>query len=306
MNIHRIHRVAKLTGLTKDVLRVWERRYGLLNPTRGSNRYRNYSDDDVLLLRYLKGELDKGSSIGELAVSGREELLERARAASPPPARLSLDTPFARLLDELSVSLEPLDKTGFERRLNGAVAIVPFEEALHGILIPLQQRVGEMWHAGKISIAVEHYVSNLVQQKLFSVINQFPVTDQGPKVIVGCPANEHHELGALAVAYHCAVRGYRVIYVGRNTPVKDLARLCRDIEPALVLLSVTLSINGNDLRALVDSLIEDVAPLCPIGLGGPGLSSLRDRGDMRLTLLEDFEALDRALDRFLPARSTVG
>ncbi len=288
------------------MIRVWERRYGLIQPTRGANRYRNYSDDDVVLLRYLKQEVDRGSSIGELAVAGRDALLARARAASPPPTRLSEQTPFTRLLDELCTALEPLDKTGFERRLNGAVAIVPFEEALHGILIPLQKRVGEMWHEGRISIAVEHYVSNLVQQKLFSIINQFPVTDRGPKVIVGCPANEHHELGALAVAYHCAVRGCRVIYVGRNTPVRDLAALCREIEPALVLLSVTFATNGNDLTTLVDSLVQHITPLCIVGLGGPGISSLREIGNRRLMLLQDFEALDHMLNRFLPAQSAVG
>ncbi|HSE57410.1 MAG TPA: MerR family transcriptional regulator [Nitrospiraceae bacterium] len=212
MNTHRIHRVAKLTGLSKDVIRVWERRYGLLQPTRGANRYRNYSDDDVLLLRFVKEELDKGYSIGELVELGREELLDRARKAAS-PARLAADNPYGRLIEELIGSLDPLDKTTFERRLNGAVAIVPFEEALHGMLIPLERRIGELWHEGKISVAIEHYVSNLVQQKLFSVMNQFPLSDHGPKVIVACPPKETHELGALTVAYHCALRGCRVIYL---------------------------------------------------------------------------------------------
>src|SRR5512141_1141494 len=98
MNNHRIHRVAKLTGLSKDVIRVWERRFGVLKPTRGANRYRNYSDEDVALLRYLKDQLDAGGSIGDLARLGREELLNRMRAASP---RTSfIDNTFDRLLRE--------------------------------------------------------------------------------------------------------------------------------------------------------------------------------------------------------------
>ena len=141
MNIHRIHRVAKLTGLTKDVIRVWERRYGLLKPIRGANRYRNYSDEDVLLLRFLKQEQERGYSIGDLAELGRDELLARARQSAL-PARSPDSNPYARLIEQLIQSLDPLDKTSFERKLNGAVAIVPFDEALHGMLIPLQQRVG--------------------------------------------------------------------------------------------------------------------------------------------------------------------
>lgn len=303
MNTHRIHRVAKLTGLTKDVIRIWERRYGLLQPIRGANRYRNYSDDDVMLLRYLKQELDKGASIGELAAQGRDDLLQRARVVTS-PARIAEHNPFVRLLDELVACLDPLDKTAFERRLNGAVAIVPFEEALHGILIPLQERVGELWHAARLSIAVEHYVSKLVQQKLFSVINQLPIADHGPKVIVACPPNETHELGALTVAYHCAVRGCRVIYLGGDTPIEDLAGLCRAVEPVLVLLSLTLATQGNELRQLLQSIEEEVAPLCPVGIGGLGIETAGDWGEMRnVVLLDNMDSLDRLLDRLLPARS---
>lgn len=154
MNTHRIHRVAKLTGLSRDVIRVWERRFDLLKPTRGANRYRNYSDEDVALLRYLKQQLDAGESIGDLARVGREELINRLRAAAP--RTTVVDNTFDRLLRELLSALEPLDRVMFEKRLNGAVAVVPFEEALHGILLPLQERVGHLWHSGRIDIAVEH------------------------------------------------------------------------------------------------------------------------------------------------------
>jgi methanogenic corrinoid protein MtbC1 len=286
------------------VIRVWERRYGLLQPTRGANRYRNYSDDDVLLLRFVKGELDRGSSIGELVELGREELLGRARKAAS-PARLLVDYPYARLIEELIGSLDPLDKTTFERRLNGAVAIVPFEEALHGMLIPLERRIGELWHEGKISVAIEHYISKLVQQKLFSVMNQFSLSDHGPKVIVACPPKETHELGALTVAYHCALRGCRVIYLGSDTPIDDLSALCLEVQPALVLLSVTLGAQEDELRSLAEALAHKIKPLCPVGLGGTGLSSLRETFEKNgLVVLDDVDSLDRFLDRVCSVRSS--
>ncbi|MBL8051781.1 MAG: MerR family transcriptional regulator, partial [Nitrospira sp.] len=68
MNKHRIHRVAKLTGLSKDVIRVWERRYSLVKPSRSANRYREYTDEDISLFRFLKEELDRGQTIGGLAM----------------------------------------------------------------------------------------------------------------------------------------------------------------------------------------------------------------------------------------------
>ena len=207
MNAHRIHRVAKLTGLSRDVIRVWERRFGLVKPTRGANRYRNYSDDDVALLRYLKEQLDTGASIGDLARVGREELVNRLRAAAPRAA--IVDNTFDRLLRELLSALNPLDRVMFEKRLNGAVAVVPFEEALHGILLPLQEQVGQLWHDERINIAVEHYATNQIQQKMYAAINQLPVAEFGAKVVIACPPGEEHDIAALAVAYRCRVRGCR-------------------------------------------------------------------------------------------------
>jgi DNA-binding transcriptional MerR regulator len=185
MNTHRIHRVAKLTGLSKDVIRVWERRFGLLKPTRGANRYRNYSDEDVTLLRFLKEQLDAGGSIGELSKLGREELLGRARASAPQVS--FVDNTFSRLLRELLSTLNPFNRVTFEKCLNGAVAVVPFEEALHGILLPLQEQVGQLWHDGHLNVAIEHYVTKQIQQKIFSAMNQLPVAEFGTKVVVACP-----------------------------------------------------------------------------------------------------------------------
>ncbi len=84
MNKHRIHRVAKLTGLSKDVIRVWERRYSLVKPSRSANRYREYTDEDVSLFRFLKEEMDQGQTIGGLAMEGRDSLLQRMHASSIP------------------------------------------------------------------------------------------------------------------------------------------------------------------------------------------------------------------------------
>lgn len=296
MNIHRIHRVAKLTGLTKDVIRVWEKRYGLLKPSRGANRYRNYSDEDVVLLRYVKRELDKGASIGELAAVGRDELLTRARqtALAAHPGAVN---PYARLIEHLILSLEPLDKTAFERRLNGAIAIVPFEEALHAILFPLQEQVGQLWHDGRINVAIEHYVTRQIQQKIYSVMNQLPLTEQGPKVVVACPPGEEHELAALAVAYRCRVRGCLVYYLGANVPTSSLINLCRSVEPDLVVISVPLALPEAKATDLIHTVVSELGHLTKLAVGGNGAVEMRDRfKDSPVEVLDDFAALDRRLE----------
>lgn len=298
MNIHRIHRVAKLTGLSKDVIRVWERRFGLLKPTRGANRYRNYSDEDVTLLRFLKEQLDAGSSIGELAKLGREELLGRARASAP---RVSfVDNTFSRLLRELLSTLNPFDRVIFEKRLNGAVAVVPFEEALHGILLPLQEQVGQLWHEGHVNVALEHYVTKQIQQKIFSAMNQLPVAEFGAKVIVACPPGEEHDIAALAVAYRCRVRGCRVYYLGANVPIGSLTNLCDKVKPDLTIISFPLALPEANAAALVQSLTHEVVPASRLAVGGHGALAMRDLFvKSNIEIVEDFADLDVMLDRFM-------
>ena len=298
MNVHRIHRVARLTGLSKDVIRVWERRFNLLKPTRGTNRYRNYSDEDVTLLRYLKEQLDAGDSIGELSKLGREELLTRARAKTPRVA--AVENMFGRLLHELVSTLNPLDRVTFEKRLNGAVAVVPFDEALHGILLPLQEHVGQLWHEGQVSIAVEHYVTSQIQQKIFSAMNQLPVAEIGVTVVVACPPGEEHDIAALAVAYQCRVRGCRVYYLGANVPIAALVKFCSDVKPDLTILSLPIVRSEDKITELIQTLAHDVNPFTDLAVGGHGAVALQDQFlTSHIQVLEDFNDLDSMLDRLM-------
>ncbi|HSA63588.1 MAG TPA: MerR family transcriptional regulator [Nitrospira sp.] len=295
MNTYRIHRVAKLAGLPKDVIRVWERRYGLVKPLRSANRYREYTDEDVALLRFLKEELNRGQTIGTLALEGRDSLLTRMRTSSPPTTHEL--KPHTHLLDELFSLLDPLDKTRFEQKLNSAVAVIPFEEAVQRILLPLQRRVGEMWHEGRLNVAVEHYVTKIVQQKLFSVINQLPMNESGPRVIIACPEGEFHEVGALAVAYLTATRGCQTYYLGPHLPHSDLRAFCERIKPDLVLLSMTETPREETLTKLVHEWVS-LSQHYAVAIGGHGAESIAHLlKSGRTELIHDLEALHIRLAR---------
>ena len=300
MNTHRIHRVAKLTGLSKDVIRVWERRYGLVKPSRSSNRYREYNDEEVALLRFVKSQMEQGATIGSLAAEGHDSLITRMHVVAPVSAEDQ--KPHERLLDELVGTLDPLDKTGFERRLNGAVAVIPFEEAVQRILLPLQRRIGELWHQGRLSIAVEHYVTKILQQKLFSVMNQLPVNESGPRILIACPEGETHEIGAQAVAYTAAIRGCHVYYLGPNLPHSDLVSFCETIKPDLVLLSLTeVKPEAAALQQLKD--LQLLAARWPVAVGGQGARAIGERlRDTKIDLLDDLTALHSRLMSLLSTR----
>lgn len=300
MNTHRIHRVAKLTGLSKDVIRVWERRYGLVKPSRSSNRYREYSDEEVALLRFVKNQMEQGATIGALAAEGHDSLTARMRVATP--ASDADQKPHDRLLNELIGSLDPMDKAGFERRLNGAVAVIPFEEAVQRILLPLQRRIGELWHEGRLNVAVEHYVTKIIQQKLFSVMNQLPVNEFGPRILIACPEGETHEIGAQAVAYIAATRGCHVYYLGPNLPTSELIAFCQRITPDLVLLSLTEArSNGAALQQLKD--LEPLASRWPVAVGGQGACAIGHLlRETKIELLDDLTALHSRLMKLASIR----
>jgi len=281
-------------------VRVWERRYGLIKPSRSLNRYREYTDQDVALLRFLKEELDRGQTIGALAVEGRDSLLQRMRLSSAPKEEAL--KPHDRLLDELVAHLDPLDKTKFEQILNSAIAVIPFEEAVQRILLPLQQRIGELWHEGRVNVAVEHYVTKVVQQKLFSVMNQLPVNEFGPRVLIACPKGEEHEIGAQAVAYLAATRGCHVYYLGPNLPNSDLITFCEKIKPDLVLLSLTAGKSEATVLQLLKEL-ELLATRWSVALGGQGARAIGDRlRDTKIELLDDLSALQTRLMILLSRR----
>ncbi len=303
MNKHRIHRVAKLTTLSKDVIRVWERRYGLVKPSRSSNRYREYSDEDVALLRFVKAQMEQGATIGGLATEGRESLLGRMRLATPFVAEEQ--KPHEHLLDDLIGLLDPIDKAGFERKLNGAVAVIPFEEAVQRILLPLQRRIGELWHQGRLGTAIEHYVTKLIQQKLFSVMNQLPVNEFGPRVLIACPEGETHEIGAQAVAYIAATRGCQVYYLGPNLPMSDLVAFCETIKPDLVLLSFT-EVKSEAATLQQFKELQELATRWPVAVGGQGTHAFGDfLRDAKIERLDDLTVLHNRLMMLLSMRQRV-
>jgi len=300
MNTHRIHRVAKLTGLSKDVIRVWERRYGLVIPSRSSNRYREYSDEEVALLRFVKAQMEQGATIGSLAAEGRESLVARMRVATPVSSEEQ--KPHDHLLDDLVGLLDPLDTAGFERKLNGAVAVIPFEEAVHRILLPLQRRIGELWHENRLNVAVEHYVTKIIQQKFFSVMNQLPVNEFGPRVLIACPEGEFHEIGAQAAAYIAAARGCHVYYLGPNLPSSDLREFCERIKPDLLLLSLTEARSDAATRQLVVEL-GSLSTRWSVAIGGQGARAIEQLlQNSKIELLDDLTALQSRLMILLSTR----
>ncbi len=300
MKTYRIKQVAKITGLSKEVLRVWEKRYRLVSPERGPNRYRIYSQEDVNLLNYLAKETENGQAIGDLAVLGRDELLRRMNQEKNVSERPQNVTPVMdSWIKDLEATLVPLNRIHFEKKLNEIFTLLPFADVFQRVLVPLQIRVGELWFEGKISIAEEHYVTAQVKQKLFAVMNMMS-NEKGPKVVLACPPWELHEIGSQMVAYHCSSMGCQSIFLGANLPTEDLIQFCKSAQPQVVILSFTAPVSDSNGRAYLGEISKSLTPLCQVWVGGQGISNLDPfiDGD-KIKSIKNFQELDALLNELL-------
>jgi len=160
--------------------------------------------------------------------------------------------------------------------------------------------VGQLWHDGHIGIAVEHYVTSQIQQKIFSAMNQLPVAEFGATVVVACPPGEEHDIAALAVAYQCRVRGCRVYYLGANVPIAALVKLCHEVKPDLTIISCPIVRAEDKAAELIQALVEDVSPVSDVAVGGHGALAVRDRFvNSGIAVLDDFRDLENRLNRLM-------
>jgi len=220
--------VEERTGVPASSLRQWERRYGFPTPERSASGYRYYSEGDLAAIVRMRDLVAQGVSASRAAAMVREER-QVGKAARP-------TTDLAR---DLAAELVALDAVGAERVLAQAVALYPIDDVLLEVVRGALVRVGDMWHAGDISVAVEHFASNLMQARLRALLNMLPDLESGRRVLVACAPGEHHEMGALVLAVLLRRGGFRVFYLGADTPLPDLVAMAEERQADAVLLSVT-------------------------------------------------------------------
>ena len=286
--------VMSRTGLTADVLRAWERRYGAVQPYRSPAGQRLYSDHDVERLLLLRRATLDGHSIGAIAAledQALEALLARSPATEATPPQAEART----LLHEAMQATERLDASALEatlRRAAMALGATPFvDDFAPRFLVD----VGERWHAGTVGVAHEHLATSLVRRALDRVIEAFAVAPRAPRVVVATPAGEQHELGAMLVAAAAAQEGWRVIYLGANLPAAEIIAAAREVQARAVALSLVAEPSREaaaELRDTARGLPEGTSLL----VGGRSAEQVASESRERsLRVLGDIAALRRAL-----------
>ena len=258
--------VAERTGVTLHTLRAWERRYGVPKPRRASgNQYRLYGDQDIADVLWMKRQIEQG-----IAPSQASAML-RARIQDPLLAQsVTTISTRGRPLDATRAALEAAllesDASHAQQLLDTAFALFASEQVALQVIGPAMQSIGERWMKSKKAVWQEHFASNLVRQRILSILQtQAPVQSGAPVLVAACAPEEQHELGLLVFALLARRQGWGVSYLGQRTPLADLAPAAHAVGAQLIALSVT-SLEG--LASLVPLFAQHDRLELPLALGG--------------------------------------
>jgi DNA-binding transcriptional MerR regulator len=252
MATYTIRDLEKLSGIKAHTIRIWEKRYNIIAPTRTATNIRNYCDTELKKLLNISLLNRNGLKISKLASLSNDEINEKV---SQLIQRYS-DT--ESLVENLTIAMIELDQSKVEKILSKAIMQLGFEETIIKVLYPFLVKIGVMWQTGIINPVQEHFITNLFRKKLMVAIDSL-ITTNNPNsktFILFLPEGEYHELGLLFFYYLVKRRGHQVIYLGQSVPFNDLIE-SKKLKPANYLVTAFVSyISGKDISKYAKTLAE--------------------------------------------------
>ena len=289
-----IRAVSKLTGISIDTLRAWERRYNAVVPTR-DDRGRMYTDADVARLQLLTQAVSAGHSVGRIATLSDQQLRHLAAVTTRAVTEADVRLPDT---SALKAALVTLDSAEIDRETSRLAAMLSPIELVRDALLPLLRDVGDHWNAGRGGIAREHLMSANLQHLFGSFLRFYGRRTGAVRLVFATPAGDHHEIGILAAAMLAAGRGLAVLYVGPNLPAGEIVDAAKAAGADVLVLGLTFTENAvrrqRDLRAILRTLPSTVE----LWIGGRDADGCAHLVGARGVVLPDFDTYVTHLARF--------
>jgi MerR family transcriptional regulator, light-induced transcriptional regulator len=252
----RIGELSKRVGVSPELLRAWERRYGLLRPARSGGGLRLYSPADVERVVAMQRHLAAGLAAAEAAALALREAADEGGAAGT-----ALDP--AAIREELSEALDRFDEPRAQAILDRLLGLATVDALLSEVVVPYLQELGERWSRGEASVAQEHFASSVLRGRLLGLARGWGL-GVGPVAVLACVPGEQHDLGLIAFGLGLRSRGWRIVYLGPDSPIDTVADVSHQLEPSLVVLN---AVSRELLRPVLPKLRE-LARHHRLGLGG--------------------------------------
>ena len=312
--------VALRTGLTPHLLRAWERRYGVVAPTRSAGGQRLYSDLDIQRLRRLRRLTDRGHSIRQIAGLPLDELTRldeetpgnAERAAQPAGGSTQereVERPHAESVREFIAealrATRRLDAAELQAVLERAAVTLGVPVFLDEVVAPALEHVGHGWVEGSVSVAHEHMATAVFRRVLGWLLGVYEVKGEAPRLVVATPPRQVHEMGALLVAASAAAEGWKVTYLGQDLPVADLVSAAGQTGARAVAVSVVYPSDDPDLVTALRETRAGLPARVPLLVGGAAAPEIRLHAEAAGALVIDSLSELRALLRRLASEDVA-
>ena len=277
----RIGELSRRSGVSNELLRAWERRYGLLHPTRSDGGYRLYSAEDERRVAAMRAHLERGLSAAEAARLALDEDADDAPSSTTPV--------LARGTQQLRAALDELDEAGAHAALDRLLAELSVETVLREAVLPYLRELGERWERGEASIGQEHFATGVLRGRLLGLARGWGRGGRA-HALLACAPGEHHELALIAFGLALRDRNWRITYLGPNTPLDTVTEIAEALEPDAVVIAATTAACLEEQRPALAAL----GRAFPLWLAGPGADAQLAAG-VEATLLdvEPFAAAQR-------------
>ena len=271
---HPIRVVSKRTGLTPALLRAWEKRYHVVDPSRSDGGQRLYSDEDVHRLSLLHRAVEEGRSISQVAGLSTVELLalveedqlERRGPRLPEPAE---GASVSSVLEEAKSAVKKMDPLRLERILTRGAMAFSVPTLTDEVLVPLLGSIGGSWERGELGAAEEHVASVVIRRFLEWLLNTVDSGDLGSVFVSTTPARERHEFGALLSAVTAAAAGWKAVYLGPDLPASEIVDAVTRLEAKALALSLVDPALGATFPRELAEIKESLPDSVRMVVGGP-------------------------------------
>lgn len=298
-----IKAVSKRTGLSPHVIRIWEKRYGVVKPHRTGTNRRLYSEAETERLALLRNAILAGHSIGSICSLSKDELAELAGEAH---GETNHSIPQKRAgIDEALEAIRAMDAVKLDAVLTREIVALGQHGLLERLIVPLTHTLGELWRTGEITAAHEHFASAAIRTFLGANSRPFAWTKDMPTLVVGTPAGQLHELGAVIAAAAAGDAGWRAVYLGTSLPAAELAGAAVQNQARAVALSIVYPEDDPNLPLELENLRKYLPSEIKIIVGGRASGAYKDTlariGAIREEALRHFYVLLEEL-RARPAK----
>lgn len=252
MSNYLIRDLEQISGIKAHTIRIWEQRYNIIQPKRTDTNIRQYDNEDLRLILSISYLRDHGHKISDIAKMTHEEISREIIHTSENALN------YADQIHALTISMIDMNEVRFEKIISTNLLKFGLENTMLHIIYPFLTKVGMFWITGSIGPAQEHFISNLIRQKLIVAIDSLFVEDKPSQksFLLYLPENEIHEIGLLFAHYIIKAHNHKAIYFGQNLPFDEIVFAHKHYNPDYIVTAFTVTPSGNDVQLYIDKLLK--------------------------------------------------